>query len=530
VEPLVSEQWFVAVKTLAAEARAAVPDKTRIFPESWLKTYYAWLDNIRDWCISRQIWWGHRIPAWTCDNCAKLLVLEEAPDRCPDCGGSALTQEEDVLDTWFSSALWPFSTLGWPDKTPELARFYPTSVLVTGFDILFFWVARMLMLGIHFMDQAPFRHVYLHALVRDAQGRKMSKSTGNVIDPLLMIEKYGTDSLRFTLSAFAAMGRDIRLSEDRIEGYRHFMNKIWNAARFSLLNLESAPPAPVDFARLEGLHHRWILHRLEEIKAAQAAALPEYRFNDAAQALYSFVWSEFCDWYLECLKPDMRAGGARGEAARFVLWTVLRETLVLLHPIIPFISSEIWAALPGASPDLSAEKFPASRPECLDESQLAGMGLVQAVIVAVRTIRAELDIPPSLRLSALVRPRDEQARSILEEQREILMTLARLDSLSLDSSVPAPGFSASQVAQGNEVIIPLSGAIDPAAETARLDKELAKADKERALLESKLAKPAYRERAPREVVDKDLSRLKELLLAKEKLLERRRRFAGRAEA
>ncbi|MDR2075585.1 MAG: valine--tRNA ligase [Desulfovibrio sp.] len=526
VEPLVSEQWFVAVKTLAARARDAVPGETRILPESWLKTYYLWLDNIRDWCISRQIWWGHRIPAWTCGACGKLLVLEEAPDRCPDCGHAALSQEEDVLDTWFSSALWPFSTLGWPEKTPELERFYPTSVLVTGFDILFFWVARMLMLGIHFMGRVPFRHVYLHALVRDAQGRKMSKSTGNAIDPLEMIEKYGTDSLRFTLTAFAAMGRDIRLSEDRIEGYRHFMNKIWNASRFSLLNLESAPPPPVDLARIEGLHHRWILHRLEEVKDMQAAALPEYRFNDAAQVLYAFLWSEFCDWYLECVKPDMQAGGARKDAACFVLWTVLRETLILLHPIIPFISSEIWAALPGATPDLSAESFPAPRPECRDTAQAARMGMVQAAIVAVRTIRAELNITPSLRLTVLIRPRDEDARAILEEQREILMALARLDSLILDPAAAAPRLSASDVAQGNEIIVFLSGAIDPAVEIARLDKGLIKLDKEHSRLARKLADPNYRERAPAEVVDKDRARVEELALARDKLLALRKRFAG----
>jgi valyl-tRNA synthetase len=527
VEPLVSEQWFVAVKPLAAKARAAVPGETRILPESWLKTYYLWLDNIRDWCISRQIWWGHRIPAWTCDNCRKLLVLEEAPDRCPDCGRAAFTQEEDVLDTWFSSALWPFSTLGWPGKTPELDRFYPTSVLVTGFDILFFWVARMLMMGIHFMGRVPFRHVYLHALVRDAQGKKMSKSTGNAIDPLEMIEKYGTDSLRFTLTAFAAMGRDIRLSDERIEGYRHFMNKIWNASRFSLLHMEGSPPPPADLARIEGLHHRWILHRLEEIKEMQAAALSEYRFNDAAQGLYAFFWNEFCDWYLECVKPDMQAGGERRDAARFVLWTVLRESLILLHPIIPFISSEIWAALPSAGPDLSAEAFPAPRPECRDETRSALMGMVQAAIAAVRAIRSELGISPSLRLSVLIRPRDEEARAVLEGQREILMVLARLDSLVLDPSAAAPRLSAGNMAQGNEIIVLLSGAIDPAAEIARLDKELVKADKEHALLAGRLANPRYLEKAPREVVEKDRARVEELALAREKLIALRGRFSGR---
>jgi len=304
VEPHMSEQWFVASTKLAPRARAAVPEMTQIFPENWMKTYYNWLDNIRDWCISRQIWWGHRIPAWTCPQCGKLIVSEEDPTSCPDCGSTELVQESDVLDTWFSSALWPFSTMGWPDKTKDLATFYPTSVLVTGFDILFFWVARMMMMGLHFMDQVPFKHVYLHALVRDAQGRKMSKSTGNVIDPLVMIEKYGTDALRFTLTAFAAMGRDIRLSEDRIEGYRHFVNKLWNASRFALMNLPEDVPAAVELDKVQGLHHQWLLHRLEEVKKDVDGAIEAYRFNDAAQTLYKFLWNEFCDWYLELIKPQ----------------------------------------------------------------------------------------------------------------------------------------------------------------------------------------------------------------------------------
>ncbi|MBQ2476569.1 MAG: valine--tRNA ligase, partial [Desulfovibrio sp.] len=306
VEPHVSDQWFVAMTKLAPRAREAMPKYTRLLPEAWLKTYYHWMDTIRDWCISRQIWWGHRIPAWTCQACGELMVQEEAPKACCKCGSTDLHQEEDVLDTWFSSALWPFSTMGWPDRTKELAKWYPTSVLVTGFDILFFWVARMMMMGQHFMDEVPFRDVYLHALVRDAQGRKMSKSTGNVIDPVKMIEQYGCDSLRFTLTAFAAMGRDIRLSEDRIEGYRHFVNKLWNSARFTLMNLDKEPPAPVALESVQGLASQWILHRLEVLKAEMDKAFDEYRFNDVAQGGYKFLWGEFCDWYLELVKPDMQ--------------------------------------------------------------------------------------------------------------------------------------------------------------------------------------------------------------------------------
>ncbi len=527
IEPHVSMQWFVAVKTLAEKARAAMPEPTQIYPVSWLKTYYNWMDSIRDWCISRQIWWGHRIPAWTCKNCKTLLVLEEAPDRCPNCAGEVFDQEEDVLDTWFSSALWPFSTLGWPEKTAELARFYPTSVLVTGFDILFFWVARMMMMGLHFMGQTPFHHVYIHALVRDASGKKMSKSTGNVIDPLAMIGSYGTDSLRFTLTAFAAMGRDIRLSEERIEGYRHFMNKIWNASRFALMHLpqgEALPPADLD--AVEGLHHRWILHRLEELKAEQKTALAEYRFNDAAQTLYKFVWNEFCDWYLELIKPDMQAGGARRDAARFVLYTVLSEALVLLHPITPFITSEVWQALPGnEGTDLSRRPFPALRPGCLKEADALRMEMVQEAIVAVRTIRAELNIAPSLRLAAIIRPADDAARATLEAHREMLQVLARLDSITIDAAVEAPRVCASQVARGNEIIVPLSGAVDFAAEVARLDKELGKLEKEGAMLSGKLANPNYAAKAPAEVVERDRLRVAEIADAKAKLEALKARFS-----
>jgi valyl-tRNA synthetase len=526
IEPHMSLQWFVSVKPLAEKARGAVPGLTRIFPATWLKTYYHWMDNIRDWCISRQIWWGHRIPAWTCDSCNKLLVLEDAPDTCPNCGGTKFSQEQDVLDTWFSSALWPFSTLGWPDDTPELRRFYPTNVLVTGFDILFFWVARMMMFGLYSMKEIPFHHVYLHALVRDASGRKMSKSTGNVINPLDMIDKYGTDSLRFTLTAFAAMGRDIRLSEERIEGYRHFMNKIWNASRFALMNLDGAAPAFRDPAAIAGPHHRWILHRLEALKKEQLSAIAEYRFNDAAQTLYKFFWNEFCDWYLELIKPDMQAGGQRKATAQFVLWTVLRESLILLHPIAPYITSEVWNFLPGSEdePNLALVRFPVIRDAAAYTEDAARMEMAQQVIVAVRTIRAELNISPSAKLSALIRPVDAAAALALEEQREMLMVLARLDTLDIDASAQAPKVSASQVACGNEIIVPLTGAVDFAAEIARLDRELAKIAKEYGALSGKLDNPQYAAKAPAEVVERDRDRVAELAVAREKLSALRERF------
>lgn len=528
VEPHVSEQWFVASTKLAPRARAAVPELTRIFPENWIKTYYNWLDNIRDWCISRQIWWGHRIPAWTCSGCGALLVEEEAPSVCPHCGSADLVQESDVLDTWFSSALWPFSTMGWPDETADLKRWYPTSVLVTGFDILFFWVARMMMLGLHFMDEVPFRHVYLHALVRDAEGHKMSKSSGNVIDPIDMIDRYGADALRFTLTAFAAMGRDIRLSEDRIEGYRHFVNKLWNASRFALMNLAEEAPAPVPLSDVPGLHHKWLLHRLEEVKEEVDTAIEAYRFNDAAQALYKFLWNEFCDWYLELIKPDMKEDGPRKEQARFVLWTALREILVLLHPIMPFVTAEIWQALPGgAGQDLALEQYPPARPECRDAADAADMVFIQNVIGTIRTIRAELNIAPSYKLTVLLRPdlaRAAEQTALLESNREVVITLARLGALVVDRNGTAPKASASHVAQGCEVIVHLSGAVDFAAELARLDKEIGKIDKELGGLNQKLANEGFTSRAPAEIVQRERDRVHELSDAREKLLALQQRF------
>lgn len=540
IEPHVSTQWFVAVKDMARKAREAVPGETKIFPETWEKTYFNWLDNIRDWCISRQLWWGHRIPAWTCSKCGEMTVAVEEPKKCPHCDNGDLLQEDFVLDTWFSSALWPFSTLGWPDKTPELERFYPNSIMVTGFDILFFWVARMMMFGIHFLGEVPFPHVYLHALVRTGDGVKMSKSLGNVIDPIEMSEKYGTDAFRFTLAAFAAMGRDIRLSEERIEGYRHFVNKIWNAARFSLMNMPEGDKSWPKGAKLsdgtlltniklsdvEGDHHRWILNQLEELKADQKKRISEYRFNDAANSLYRFIWNEFCDWYLELVKPDMQAGGDTQALARYVLWSVLREILILLHPFMPFLSSEVWEYMPGHEDleEMAVQLFPEERKDCLNPEAVKRMEMVQEAIVAVRTIRAELNISPSVKLSTSIRPADDKAKKILEEHSKVIMLMARLEELNIDKNAETPSASASQVAQGNEIIVPLSGAVDFEAEIDRLDKELAKLDKDYNMLSKKLANKQFIERAPAEVVAKDKARVEEITEAKAKLEELKEKF------
>jgi valyl-tRNA synthetase len=525
IEPHVSTQWFVAVKPLAEKARAAVPGATQIFPDNWVKVYYDWLDNIRDWCISRQIWWGHRIPAWTCAACGKLIVAREDPTSCPHCQSTDLSQEEDVLDTWFSSALWPFSTLGWPEKTKDLETWYPTSVLVTGFDILFFWVARMMMMGLHFKEEVPFRHVYIHALVRDESGRKMSKSTGNVIDPLEMIKLYGTDSLRFTLAAFAAMGRDIRLSEKRIEGNRHFVNKIWNAARFALMNLPDCVPE-ADLAQAEDLADRWILHRLQELKAEVKQATLDYRFNDAAQGLYRFIWGEFCDWYLEMIKPRMQSGDeAKKAVTQRCLFTVLSETMLLLHPIMPFVTQEIWTHLPGlAGTDIAVQPFPEAVEALKDPEAARRMELFQGVVAAVRNIRSELLIDPAKRLSLLVRTVSGDDQAVIDENAGLIVFLARLEKVEAGPDVKGPRASGTAVVAGNELFVPLEGIVDFDAELARLDKELGKLDKELGAVTRKLANEGFTAKAPAEVVEKEREKARDWAEKMEKLKALRARF------
>ncbi|HYS42711.1 MAG TPA: valine--tRNA ligase, partial [Geobacteraceae bacterium] len=404
VEPYLSLQWYVKVAPLAERALDAVKTgKTRILPKQWENTYYDWMENIRDWCISRQIWWGHRIPAWFCDHCDGVTVAMEAPAKCSKCGSDEIRQETDVLDTWFSSALWPFSTMGWPDQTPELKTFYPTACLVTGFDILFFWVARMMMMGLHFMDEVPFTDVYIHALVRDAQGNKMSKSKGNVIDPLTVIDQYGTDAFRFTLAAFAAQGRDIKLAEERIAGYRNFCNKVWNAARFTLMNLEGFDPDGLSLDKMAlSQGDKWILHRLNETARIVDETLAGYRYNESAMALYQFTWSEFCDWYLELSKQDIYNGSPeRKQAVQYVLWYTLEHLLRLLHPFMPFITEEIWQALPGtkATPTIMQAPYPAPLAERSFPEDAAAMERIMAVIGGIRNIRGEMEVPPSKQIA-----------------------------------------------------------------------------------------------------------------------------------
>ncbi|WP_373499985.1 valine--tRNA ligase [Desulfococcus sp.] len=522
IEPNLSRQWFVRAKPLAEKAMAAVREgRTRIIPDMWEKTYFEWLENIRDWCISRQIWWGHQIPAWTCEDCGRMIVAMAAPAACAECGGSRLVQDTDVLDTWFSSALWPFSTMGWPEKTPLLATFYPTSVLVTGFDILFFWVARMMMMGIHFMDDIPFRDVYVHALVRDENGQKMSKSKGNVIDPLSVIEQYGTDAFRFTLAAFAAQGRDVKMSEKRVEGYRNFINKLWNATRFSLMHLETAyPEIPADRISLAD---RWVLSKLARVVRTVDEALSAYHFNEAAGALYQFVWHEFCDWYLEASKPALygNLGDEARDATRSVLWRVLRETLILLHPFIPFVTEEIWDKLPGVRGSIMRAVFPLDNPEnagIVPSPEVeARMAAVMGVITGVRNIRGEMNIPPSAVLDVVVQSPDDETRATIESQRAMITDLARLKSFTVTAPGERPKSSATAVIENAAVFVSLEGILDLEKEVMRLEKEMAKIDKELTGISKKLNNEDFLAKAPDDVVEKVREKHRGLMEKRQKL-------------
>ncbi|MEJ2656671.1 MAG: valine--tRNA ligase [Desulfobacterales bacterium] len=506
IEPNLSKQWFVKTKPLAKKAIEAVKNgDTRIVPEIWTKTYFEWMNNIKDWCISRQIWWGHQIPAWTCEQCEEVIVDMEPPDTCPACKGKALKQDTDVLDTWFSSALWPFSTMGWPDETRALKMFYPTSVLVTGFDILFFWVARMMMMGLHFMGDVPFKDVYVHALVRDEEGKKMSKSTGNVIDPLNIIDNYGTDAFRFTLAAFAAQGRDVKMSEKRVEGYRHFINKIWNAARFALMHIDKEYKDIPE--RSLSLVDRWILSRLYRAAASVSDSLDGYRFNDAASVLYNFVWHEFCDWYLEAVKPTLygKEGTNRKESTLSVLWRVLHDTLILLHPFIPFVTEEIWNKLPGTTGSVMQSVFPidAAVNNVREDAQAEStMSMITGIITGIRNIRGEMNISPSLSLTVSVHSQEESIRKTVTQYKDMIINLARLESLSVENTGRRPKAAATSVFENATIFVHLEGIIDFAQEIHRLEKEISKLANELNMVTKKLRNEDFLEKAPKDVVEK----------------------------
>ena len=534
IEPFLTEQWYVDAKTLAQPALAAVRDGKTIFtPKNWEKTYFDWLENIQPWCVSRQLWWGHQIPAWysswggvyvaETEEEALTQALTDAVTReimddveagriadNPDLQAGFLTRDPDVLDTWFSSALWPFSTLGWPDKTPELARYYPTSVLVTGFDIIFFWVARMMMMGMHFMGEVPFRDVYIHALVRDEKGAKMSKSKGNVIDPLDLVDKYGADALRFTLAAMAAQGRDIKLATARVDGYRSFATKLWNASRFAEMN-GCARVAGFDPAAAKETINRWIVGEAAAAVAETTTALESYRFNDAANAVYRFVWNVFCDWYVELTKPLLQGGdGAAKDETRATTAWVLDVAFKLLHPFMPFLTEELWAIKGEAGPAREGLLMLSEWP------YLAGLGDAQAetevgwlvdLVSELRSVRAEMNVPAGAQAPLVLVGADADTRARAGRWMGTMARIARVSEIFFADQAP-PG-SALMIVRGVTVALPLAGAIDIGAEKARLAKEIGKLEADARKTEAKLGNADFIARAPEEVIEENRERLAE---------------------
>ena len=535
-EPLPTLQWYVNVQPIAKEAIDAVRKRQiTLIPKTWENTYFSWMEDIKDWCISRQIWWGHRIPVWYCrqmrnEECKMkkgVIVSRTDPDICPYCGSGELVQDEDVLDTWFSSALWPFSTLGWPEDTGDLRTFYPTSVLVTGFDIIFFWVARMIMMGLKFMGDEPFRDVYIHALVRDIKGQKMSKSKGNVVDPLIMMDRYGTDAFRFTLAAFAAQGRDIRFSEDRVEGYRHFVNKLWNAARFIIMNAEGSSNLGT-FAKDADvpLPGKWILSRLSATAEDMNSALIEYRFNDAANSIYQFIWHEFCDWYIEAAKIELYNPALEAGVKRRLLYT-LDTLLRMLHPFMPFVTEEIWQKIKHLAAGMgnhseSGESIMISKyPEASSRDYEAeeNMSYIIDAVTGIRTIRGELNISPSLKLNALIKTITPAAESILRENVRYIKSLARANDIEIGMDIKKPTGCATSIKSSMEIFIPLKGILNIASETDRLKKDKAKVDTSLVNLGKKLFNDDFLQKAPKEIIEKEKAKYDELMIMRDKITE-----------
>jgi valyl-tRNA synthetase len=538
VEPYLTDQWYVDVKPLADRAMAVVREgRTRIVPESWEKTYFQWLENIEPWCVSRQLWWGHQIPAWyapdgsiyvaeteeeaLAEALAQAVVRGEMGEdeagalaRDPDRAAGFLNRDEDVLDTWFSSGLWPFSTLGWPDDTPELRRYYPTSVLVTGFDIIFFWVARMMMLGLHFRDEVPFRDVYIHALVRDERGAKMSKSKGNVIDPLGLIDDYGADALRFTLAAMAAQGRDIKLSIQRVEGYRNFATKIWNAARFAEMN--ACAPAPgFDPRGARETLNRWILGEAAKAAGEVTEGIVLYKFNEAAGAVYRFVWNVFCDWYLELAKPVLQgADGSAKDETRATVSFIFDQIVKLLHPFMPFLTEELWAVR-GGEGILALAAWPEAYGPGDVEAE-AELGWVVELVSEIRSARSETNVPAGAQIPLVLVQPSAAAQARAERWQETIRRLARLSGITTADT--APKSSVQLIVRGEAAALPLEGIVDLAAERARLGKEEQKQGAEIAKIDAKLANPDFLARAPEEVVEEQRER-------RDAAVERRRKIA-----
>ena len=511
VEPLVSKQWFVKMKSLAQPAIRAVEEgRVEFVPERWSKIYFEWMNNIRDWCISRQIWWGHRIPVFYCQECGHFFADRGQPDRCPTCGGGVV-QDEDVLDTWFSSALWPFSTLGWPEKTPDLEIFYPTSVLITAFDIIFFWVARMIMMGLKFMDEIPFRKVYITPLVRDAYGKKMSKSTGNAIDPLEIARQLGSDSLRFALAWLTVQGRDIHLSMERIEASRNFMNKIWNASRFVLMNLDQNFK-PMDLSRETDLDikDRWLLSRLNHVIDQTSMALDDFRFGEYVQNIYDFIWGEYCDWYIEWSKKDLYQGDADEKIkTQSVLIYVLTSILQLLHPVAPFITEEIWHSLPlpEGTEAIIISSWPTANRQWDDRVSENMILSIQNIIREIRYLRAELEISPAKICLVYLGFNQSDLRTSIADHFGYIEQLAKCEIMKWGGDISRPTGAVTGRIDGIDIFLIIGGLIDVDRELLRLNKKLATLSEEARRIETRFENREFLEKAPQEVIEKDRARL-----------------------
>lgn len=522
VEPLLSEQWFVKMQPLAQPAMEVVKEgQIKFIPERFSKTYLDWLENIKDWCISRQIWWGHRIPVWYCQDCGEMIVAMEDPTKCSKCESSKLVQDPDVLDTWFSSALWPFSTMGWPQSTVELKHFYPTSVLVTGYDIIYFWVARMIFMGLEFMGEVPFQEVLINGIVRDQYGKKMSKSRGNTVDPLEIIDKFGADTLRFTLISGSVPGNDMRLHEERFEAIRNFCNKIWNAARFTLMNLNDYDPTK-EADQNYSLADRWIVSRYYGTLAEINRLMERYDFGAAAKTLYEFLWNEFCDWYIELVKPDLyqKENPAVRQRVQGVLATVLADTLKLLHPFMPYLTEEIWQTLPHEGKSIMTSQWPEFQPAKTDAIAEKEMGLIMEMIRAIRNIRGEVNITPGKKIEVIIQASPED-KEIISKGQGYLVNLAGISQLTVGAlQEQKPDKAMTARIEKIELYLPLAGLLDLDKERERLEKELALAQKEVERVDNKLNNSGFTGKAPAEVIAKEKQKREEWLEKKDKILER----------
>ncbi|RKX79998.1 MAG: valine--tRNA ligase [Spirochaetes bacterium] len=519
IEPYLSTQWFVRMKPLAEKALKVLRDGEIVFyPRKWENTYTHWLVNIKDWCISRQLWWGHRIPVWYCENCGKMTVAREDPSACSHCGGNNIRQDEDVLDTWFSSWLWPFSTLGWPDETEDLKKYFPTSALVTGYEIIFFWVARMIMAGMEFMGKAPFRDIYIHGIVRDKLGRKMSKSLGNGIDPLEIVDEFGADALKFTLVFLAAQGQDILLDKEDFRFGSKFANKIWNASRYLLMNLEGRTLLSLEEIEPEEID-RWIFHRLNEAVKRVRRGVESYRFNDAAQAVYEYFWNDFCDWYIEASKLELYSEDEnRKNRAVTLLMYLLEESLRLLHPFLSFITEEIYQKLPLHEETIVTAPFPEPR-EDREHGEIADQfASLQELTVAVRTLRSEFTIPPSKKIKVRVKTeKDFEAKEFIKRHTDLIRLLINASELIISDEEKLTDGCIPVVGRGFEAYVHIKELIDVPREVEKLKREISNSEKEIARIQKKLLSPSFSEKAPAEVVERQRRILSEFLDKKEKL-------------